>query len=180
MRPHAGLAATLAVLAAGGCGGGERLEGDLPSAPARVVLTSPVFATGQPLPDVYTCDGEDSSPPLSWSEVPAAARELALVVDDRDAGGFVHWAIWGIAPDTESLEAGEVPAGALQGKNTFGHERWDGPCPPKGDGPHRYEFTLYALSAPLGLKAGASPEAVSDALASKALGRGRLVGTFDR
>ena len=180
MRRPAGFAAALAVLALAGCGGGEKLDKGLPLTSGRLTLSSPGFAAGGPIPERYTCSGQGSSPPLAWTTVPKGTREEALVVIDLDAGRFVHWSIWGIAPRVTSLAAGRVPPGAIQGENTFGHDRWDGPCPPKDDKPHRYEFTLYALSAPLGLKAGASPGDVRSALGSKALASGRLVGTFGR
>lgn len=170
----------LALLALAGCGGGEKLDKGLPATSARLTLTSAAFADGQPIPRQYTCSGQGDSPPLAWSAVPKGTREEALVVIDLDAGRFVHWSMWGIPPRVTALESGAVPPGAIQGENTFGHDRWDGPCPPEGDDAHRYEFTLYALSAPLGLKAGASPGAVRGALGSKALASGRLVGTFAR
>jgi Raf kinase inhibitor-like YbhB/YbcL family protein len=169
----------LALLALAGCGG-EKLDKDLPKTTTRLALSSPAFAANAPIPKAHSCDGANSSPPLRWTAVPSGTREEAVVVIDLDADRFVHWTIWGIPASVRALATGQVPAGAIQGENTFKHDRWDGPCPPKGDGPHRYEFTLYALSAPLGLKAGASPGDVSGALGSKALASGRLVATFDR
>jgi phosphatidylethanolamine-binding protein (PEBP) family uncharacterized protein len=148
-----------------GCGGGEKAAEPPPSAPAAMALRSSAFADGATIPVRYTCDGAGGSPPLSWSGVPKRARELTLLVEDPDAGRFVHWIVLGIAPSTTQLEAGRD---------------WTPPCPPKGDAPHRYDFALYATDAPLGLAKDASADDVSKALDDHAIARGLLTGRFGR
>jgi Raf kinase inhibitor-like YbhB/YbcL family protein len=164
------------------CGGGETVSGPPPSAPARIALESPAFTAGATIPRRYTCAGAGVSPPLRWHGVPARARALALLVEDPDAPGatFVHWTLYGLSPGLRSLRAGAVPAGARQGASSAGDTGWTPPCPPHGDPPHRYVFTLYALSAPLRLAAGADPGRVRTAVARAAVARGELVGRVQR
>jgi Raf kinase inhibitor-like YbhB/YbcL family protein len=117
-----------------------------------------------------------------WSSVPAKARELALLVEDPDAPGgtFVHWTAWGIPPKVTQIPPG-VPTGNIQqGKNSFGKTGYGGPCPPKGDSPHRYVFTLYALSTTLPLGEGASPSDVTKAIGDIAIAKGTLTGKYGR
>ncbi len=148
-------------------------------------LTSPAFATGQPIPAVHGCDGADASPPLAWRDVPDAAQALALIVDDLDAprGSWLHWAIWNLPPRPDRLAGGvppdEEPAGrARQGVNDFGKPGWGGPCPPSGT--HRYVFRLYALDAPLALAAGAARAELEAALQGHVLAQAELIGTYRR
>lgn len=145
-----------------------------------IQLTSAAFAEGGTIPRRYTCDGEDRPPPLTWSGLPEGTVELALVVDDPDAprGTFVHWVVWGLDPAAGGLVEGEVRA--RQGRNGFGNQGYGGPCPPKGDEPHRYVFTLFAVSQPLSLEAGASADDLKRAVADKLLAQGRLVGRYGR
>jgi Raf kinase inhibitor-like YbhB/YbcL family protein len=163
-----------------GCGGGDGAKGPLPEAPATLRLESPAFADGAEIPRRFSCDGDDVSPPLTWRDVPSATRELALVVEDPDADRFVHWTVLDIPSRTRSLETGQIPAGAVETKNSFGKPGWGGPCPPEGDDPHRYVFALYALRRQLGLGAGASADEIRDALAEAAIARGTLTGRFGR
>jgi Raf kinase inhibitor-like YbhB/YbcL family protein len=115
---------------------------------AEFSLTSTAFAVGGTIPRRHTCDGEDRSPPLSWSAPPAGTGSLALILDDPDAPGgrFIHWLVWGITPDTGGLGEGE--AAPTQGRNDFGTAGYRGPCPPRGHGPHRYRFRLHAVGGP--------------------------------
>lgn len=111
-------------------------------------VTSRAFADGADIPVRYTCDGDDLSPPLSWTEVPNGTRSLALVMDDPDAprGTFTHWVLYDLPDDLRELGEGVVPG--TEGRNSFGRTGYGGPCPPPGDAPHRYRFTLYALDIP--------------------------------
>lgn len=93
----------------------------------------------------FTCDGEGRSPLLIWSAPPAGTVELALLVTDDDAAGFVHWAVAGIAPTAGEVGEGGQITGALEGVNDFGDPGWGGPCPPAG-APHTYRFALYAFA----------------------------------
>jgi Raf kinase inhibitor-like YbhB/YbcL family protein len=171
----------LALLAAG-CGGGDTVEGPAPIAPVQIRLSSPGFAAGAMIPRRYTCDGDDTSPPLVWTKPPKAARELALLMEDPDApnGTFVHWTVYGIAPRTVLIDVNEPPADAEEGENSFGKRGYSGPCPPEGDKPHRYVFTIYALRSALKLAPGAKPADVRSAIAERAIARGQLVGRFKR
>jgi len=170
MRCFAALA--LAGLTLAACGGGEKPSKGLPAAPDTITITSD-FADGATLPKRYTCKGAGTKPPLTWSGVPAGARELVLVVEDPDAEHFVHWTVLGMKPAQT-----RVPAGATETENSFGKRGWGAACPPNGDDPHHYVFALYAVDAPLGLGADASPDEVRSALEQHALARGELVGLF--
>ena len=160
-----------------GCGGGDTVEGPAPSAPDRLQLSSPAFKDDAALPKRFSCDGDDSPPPLRWTQPPPQTRSLALTVEDPDAPGgtFVHWTVYGI-----DAAAREVPADAREGENSFGKQGYGGPCPPKGDKAHRYVFTVYALKTEPSLAAGASPEEVRKAVAETAIAQGRLTGRFKR
>jgi Raf kinase inhibitor-like YbhB/YbcL family protein len=169
------------VLALAGCGGGGDTPSEsLPKAPASITLASPAFRNGHTIPARYTCSGKDVSPPLRFWDVPAAAQELELLVEDPDAGRFVHWSLLRIPATIHFIAEGEPPAGTVQTENGFGDRRWGGPCPPEGKGPHRYVFALYATDAPLGLDSGASPDEIRSAIAKHALAGGRLTGRFSR
>jgi hypothetical protein len=143
-------------------------------------LLSPAFEPGQPIPRKFTCEGEDVSPPLTWSGVPEGTVSLALVVDDPDTprGTFVHWLAWGIDPAAGGLGEGEVPP--FEGRNDFDAEGWRGPCPPPGHGPHRYFFRLHALERELELPGGARKGEAERALEGRALAVAELVGTYER
>jgi len=110
-------------------------------------LESRSFPDEEMIPRLYTCDGEDRSPHLTWSEVPQGTKSFALSVIDPDApgGDFIHWLIINIPTETRQIEEGEVPPGAEQIRNDFGKRDYGGPCPPSGV--HRYFFTVYALKA---------------------------------
>jgi phosphatidylethanolamine-binding protein (PEBP) family uncharacterized protein len=99
-------------------------------APEVIQLTSTAFPEGGTIPPKYTCDGENVSPALQWTGVPAGTTELVLDVIDPDARGFVHWHKTGIAGSATVLAEGS--------------DGWKGPCPPKGSTPHHYVFTLTA------------------------------------
>jgi Raf kinase inhibitor-like YbhB/YbcL family protein len=181
VRPQVVLAPVLAVLIAA-CGGGDTVEGPPPAAPDEIRLTSPAFEDGGTIPRRFTCDGDDVSPPLAWSGVPSGARSLSLLVEDPDApsGTFVHWTVYGLAQDITRLEADRLPDDAREGESSFGDDGYRGPCPPEGDEPHRYVFTIYALRAAPDLDPGAAPEAVRDAIAEGAIARGQLTGRYGR
>jgi Raf kinase inhibitor-like YbhB/YbcL family protein len=172
-----GLAAVLAALA--GCGG-DKPSAPLPQAPRSIALSSPAFAAGAAIPGRFTCAGAGESPPLDWSGVPDGAQELALLVEDPDADRFVHWTVLAIPPGDTGAPQGRPPRGGVETENSFGDKGWGGPCPPPGDEPHRYVFTVYALDAPLGLGADAKPDAVRAAIAAHALARGTLTARFGR
>jgi hypothetical protein len=143
-------------------------------------LESSAFQHARSIPDRYTCEGEDLSPPLRWANVPEGTRALALVVDDPDApsGVFTHWVAWGLDPAAGGLGEGESAPG--EGKNDFGTTGYRGPCPPPGHGRHRYVFRLYALDAELELGAGAAKGELERALEGHVLTMAELVGSYER
>jgi len=119
-----------------------------------MMITSTAFKNGERIPVKYTADGENVSPPLQWTGVPEETIRLALICHDPDApreGGFTHWVLYGLQPNVSGLpenmpkttSGGDVPC--LQGFNSAGKPGYMGPSPPPGK-PHRYQFTLYALS----------------------------------
>ena len=135
-----------------------------------LLLASPAFAQGGPIPSEYTCDGADISPPLRWSGVPSGTGSLVLVVEDPDAasGLFRHRAAVDIPPGVGGLSAGYVrsrpAAGLREARNDFGADDYGGPCPPRSAGTHHYHFRLLAISRPsLDLAASATAEQVVEA-----------------
>ena len=149
-------------------------------------LTSTAFTEGAAIPAKYTCDATNASPPLKWSGVPAAAKSLALIVDDPDApsGTWVHWVLYDLPAAASELAEDEpksqyIAAGAKQGLNDFRHLGYGGPCPPHGK-PHRYFFKLYALGTLLDLKPGLTKKDIERAMEKHILAQGQLIGTYQR
>jgi Raf kinase inhibitor-like YbhB/YbcL family protein len=147
---------------------------------AEFMLASGAFTHGRPIPARHTCEGEDLSPPLAWSDTPAGARSLALITDDPDAPGetFTHWIAWGLDPEAAGLAEGE-PA-PVEGRNDFGAVGYRGPCPPPGHGRHRYVFRLFALGAELELGPRAARQELDQAIATHAIAVAELMGTYER
>jgi Raf kinase inhibitor-like YbhB/YbcL family protein len=144
-------------------------------------LSSPDFGEGQAIPRRYACDGDDASPPLAWSGAPGAAVALALVMDDPDAGGFVHWVVFDMtASASGSLPTGwsKSPDASPQGTNGFGRVGYGGPCPPGGT--HHYDFRLLALGQELALSGSPTARQMLDAAAGHIVGEARLTGTYKR
>ena len=154
--------------------------------PMTLQLTSSAFGEGQTIPAKHTGDGQDTSPPLAWSNPPAGTTSFALICDDPDAprGTWVHWVLFNLPGDLHELKEG-VPAegtlgnGARQGKNDFGNLGYGGPAPPRGK-PHRYFFKLYALDTKLDLPAGATKNQLLAAMKGHALAEGQLMGKYQR
>ncbi len=151
-----------------------------------LLLESDAFQAGETIPQPYTCDGDDVSPALRWSEPPAGTQSLALIFDDVDAPGrtWVHWVLFNIPASTRTLPEGIADDATVTGVGVHGSNSWKalgygGPCPPKGS-PHRYTFRLYALDAMLDLAAGASRAELDEAMEGHILGQGKLVGLFGR
>jgi Raf kinase inhibitor-like YbhB/YbcL family protein len=144
-------------------------------------LTSPSFEEGGRIPREHTCDGDDAPPELLWSGVPSGVVELALTCEDPDAPGgtFVHWVVWGIDPSSGRIGADDGP-GIRHGRNGFGNSGYGGPCPPPGHGPHRYEFTLYALDQSIELEPGSTIEQLRSAIDGHVRATATLMGTYER
>jgi hypothetical protein len=143
-------------------------------------LTSSEFTEGGAIPRRFTCDGDDVSPPLEWSGAPSDTAALALIMDDPDARGFIHW----VAFDIPASASGSLPTGwssaaeSPQGTNSFGRIGYGGPCPPSGT--HRYVFRLLALDAELQLSGSPKAQDVLDAADAHVLGDASLTGTYRR
>jgi len=151
---------------------------------AALTLTSSAFGGGDAIPSTYTCDGDDISPPLSWEGVPSEAVSLALIVDDPDAPGdvWVHWVVYNIPAATAELpEAASpdgLPAGAMEGLNSWGEAGYGGPCPPEGS--HRYFFKLYALDVELEGLVGPAKAEVEAAMQDHIVAAAELMGTYEK
>ena len=148
-------------------------------------LTSTAFAPGEPIPQKYTCDGEDISPPLQWSDPPQGTQSFALIADDPDAplGTWVHWVLYNLPAETRALPEAvppqaELPDGSRHGQNSWRRLDYGGPCPPSGT--HRYFFKLYALDTVLDLKAGANKKQVLKAMEGHILAQTELMGVYSR
>jgi Raf kinase inhibitor-like YbhB/YbcL family protein len=151
-----------------------------------IVLKSTAFEDGRPIPRKYTGDGDDGSPPLTWSGVPDAAKSQALICEDPDAprGTWTHWILFNLPAETRELPEGvaakeTLPDGSMQGTNDFRKTGYGGPAPPPGK-PHRYHFKLYALDAPPQVKAGATRQQLLTAMEGHILAQGSLMGTYGR
>ena len=149
------------------------------------VLTSTAFRQGESIPERYSCDGEDISPALQWTDPPAGTQSLALVLDDPDAprGTWVHWVLFNLPAAARGLpegvsDAAEQPDGGRHGKNSWGQSGYGGPCPPGGT--HRYFFKLYALDQVLELGALASKAELKAAMQGHILAQAELMGTYSR
>ena len=148
-------------------------------------LTSTAFGAGDPIPRKYTCDGDDTSPPLQWGDPPQGTRTLALIADDPDApmGTWVHWVLFNLPASTRALAEGvpadgDLPDGSRHGQNGWRRLGYGGPCPPGGT--HRYFFKLYALDAQLDLAVGASKEGLLQAMEGHVLATTETMGLYTR
>jgi Raf kinase inhibitor-like YbhB/YbcL family protein len=142
---------------------------------------------GELIPVELTCDGNNRSPEIKIEDPPSGTRSLALIMEDPDApvGLFVHWVLINISPETTQIKGGleksiRTKEGSVQGKNDFGKIGYDGPCPPRGHGYHRYYFKLYALSSALSVTETVTREKVVRAMEGKVLGQAELMGRYKR
>lgn len=156
---------------------------------AELMMSSAAFEAYEPIPREYTCDGADSSPPLRWEGQPARVESYVVICDDPDAPGgtWVHWVIYNIPGSATELPENIAPVdtlvdptGAEQGVNDFQKVGYGGPCPPRGHGPHRYHFRLYALDTRLQLPPRATKPEVLAQMRGHVLARTELVGTYER
>ena len=149
-------------------------------------LTSSAFQPGANIPKQFTCEGNDTSPQLAWSDVPSGTKSLALIVHDPDApraGGFYHWVVYNIPASANGIpentpKQSELSGGGTQGRNDFGKSGYGGPCPPSGT--HRYFFRLYALDTDLKLNSGATAKDVVKAIQGHILGQAELMGKYQK
>jgi Raf kinase inhibitor-like YbhB/YbcL family protein len=152
-------------------------------------LNSTAFRPGAGIPAIHTCDGSNISPPLSWSGVPAAARSLALIIEDPDAPDpaapqriWVHWVLYNIPSDASGLPEGvqqkDLPQGARHGLNDWQNSGYGGPCPPVGR--HRYVHKLFALDAVLPDLGAPSKAQLEQAMQGHIIEQAELVGLYQR
>ncbi len=149
-------------------------------------LTSSAFPNGSDIAAKYTCQGEDVSPELSWTEPPKGTQSFALIVNDPDApvGDWTHWVLYDVPATARRLDEGvarssQLSDGSRQGMNDFRRVGYGGPCPPPGK-PHRYFFRLYALDRKLDVAAGVPRGAVESAMKGHVLGQAELMGRYQR
>jgi Raf kinase inhibitor-like YbhB/YbcL family protein len=150
-----------------------------------IEVKSTAFTDGGMIPKLYTCQGKDISPPLSWTGVPAEAKSLALIMDDPDAprGTWVHWVVYNIPPDSKGLDenvprGASLSNGAKQGKNSWPKSGYGGPCPPSGT--HRYYFKVYALDIVLPQQSEGTKADILKAMKGHILAEGQLMGTYSK
>lgn len=148
-----------------------------------LTVKSSAFAHEGSIPARFTCDGDDTSPPLEWSGAPASAQSYALVVDDPDApnGLFVHWVAWNISATklAESVaKQASLESGMRQGLNSWSKSGYGGPCPPSGT--HRYFFKVYALDRTLDLAPKTDAKALEKAISGHVVAQGELMGRYTR
>lgn len=150
-------------------------------------ISSPAFDAEQSIPTRYTCDGRDVSPPLSWSDIPAQAKSLALIVDDPDAPDpaaprmiWVHWVLYNLPVTStglaEAVTAAALPDGTREGLNDWKRTGYGGPCPPIGR--HRYYFRLYALDTELADLHHPTKPVLLKAMAGHVLAEAELMATY--
>lgn len=140
-------------------------------------LRSTAFVDGAAMPEQLTCSGAGVSPDLSWTGTPGDGKGFAIVVRDRDAGGFVHWIVTEIDPTVQGIGEGGVPEGTVEGPNDAGTVGWLPPCPPAGSGTHTYEVTLLALPGVVAVPPDATAQQVAALLEASASERAVLTGT---
>jgi Raf kinase inhibitor-like YbhB/YbcL family protein len=155
-----------------------------------IVVTSPTFEDGEPLPLRYTGDGEGISPPLQWAGVPDGAAEVVVLIEDADSptpSPLVHAIVWGLPPEDGGLEEGAMPVEVTvqrppaMGVNSYLRIGYLPLDPPPGHGPHRYAFQVFALSAPLMIEFDAPGRTeLVEALRLSAVAKGMLIGTYER
>ena len=154
-----------------------------------LTLHSPAFEPQGSIPTKHTCDGDDISPALRWSGVPAGAKSLALIVDDPDAPDpkapkrvYAHWLLYDIPPSATGLPEGvksdALPRGTREGSNDWHRTGYGGPCPPIGR--HRYFFKLFALDRVLGDIGAPSKKDLEAAISGHVIGSAELIGTYER
>ncbi len=178
------LALALLVPRRTGCSPTSAVEGR--PAAQGLEIQAPAFRAGGEIPTKFTCQGDDISPALTWTEPPAGTRSFVLIMDDPDApaGTWVHWVVYDLPANQRGLHEAvpkddHLREGGTQGRNDFEKIGYGGPCPPPGK-PHRYFFKLYALDAWLRLPPGATKREVERAMEGHILARGQLIGRYRR
>jgi Raf kinase inhibitor-like YbhB/YbcL family protein len=191
MNPLMKLPVAIVLLGCVMAAGGADEKQNQPEKTMNLQVTSPAFAAGQPIPQKFTCQGQDISPELKWTNTPANTKSFALIADDPDAPDprapkmtWVHWVLYDLPATTTMLaenvaKTPTLPDGAKQGITDFKRVGYGGPCPPSG-GAHRYFFKLYALDTMPGLQPGVTKKELLKAMEGHILVEGQLMGTYQR
>lgn len=160
-------------------------DNNTPPPPQPFKLTSTAFDSAGIIPIKYTCNGEDISPPLSWSNPPNGTASFVLVVSDPDApsGTFIHWIVFNIPPATISIKEkasqnATLPGTSLEGTHSNNFTNYMGPCPPSST--HRYYFTLSALDIVLSLSSGVKIDQLNTAMNNHILEQVQLMGKYSQ
>lgn len=184
-RPHRFVPALALVALSIACRG-QALVSSGGGAPMNLQVKSPDFTSGGMIPKQFTCDGEDLSPALEWSEPPSGTQSFALIADDPDApvGTWVHWVAFNLPASLRSLPRAvpkkeQLADGTRHGQNDFGRTGYGGPCPPPGKA-HRYFFKIYALDTKLNLPSSATKKEVERAMQNHVLAQGEYMGRYSR
>jgi Raf kinase inhibitor-like YbhB/YbcL family protein len=154
-----------------------------------LTLKSPDFVHLGEIPKIFTCQGDDISPALSWSQLPQNTKSLVLIVDDPDAPDpaapkmtWVHWLLYNIPPTVteipKAVAVSDLPIATLQGKNDWKKTGYGGPCPPIGR--HRYFHKLYALDIELPDLHHPNKTELEKAMAGHIIGQAELIGTYQK
>ena len=164
-------------------------SGDFANVPASIAVTSPAFDDGAPIPERFTADGARLSPPLAWANVPSGTESIVLLIEDADSptpAPLVHGIAWSLAGAdgdlTEGMLKSEGSVGwpLALGRNSFLKAEYLPPDPPSGHGPHRYAFQIFALDRTLSLDGEPGRGALIEAMKTHVIGKGRLIGTYER
>jgi Raf kinase inhibitor-like YbhB/YbcL family protein len=150
-------------------------------------ITSPAFEESAGIPTIYTCEGQDISPELNWTDVPEKAKSLALIVDDPDAPSpdapkmvWIHWVLFNIPPDTkglkEAIRDNELPKDTKIGINSWQKQSYGGPCPPIGR--HRYYHKLFALDTTLEDLDNLTADELLAVMKDHIIDKATLIGTY--
>jgi len=152
-------------------------------------ITSTAFKANDPLPVQFVhthCGGQNQIPPLMWSQLPANTKSIAIIVDDPEghdehSNPWIHWIVANLPPTLDKIDnqTNLTELKALQGKNSWGNNQYEGACPPRGNGIHHYQFTVYALDTMLNLDDSATVEKFYDAMQGHVLASGQLVGVYE-
>ncbi len=154
-----------------------------------LAIQSKAFSNNGKIPETYTCEAKDISPPLSWSGIPEGTKSLVLIVDDPDAPDpaapkmtYVHWVLYNLPPESNGLprnvSKSNLPAGTLEGINDWKKAGYGGPCPPIGS--HRYFFKLYALDTKLPNLSPGTKAQLEEAMKGHVLEQATLIGTYQK
>lgn len=151
---------------------------------AKLSVFSSSFLDGSEIPPLYTGDGDDVSPHLTWAGLPKATKSIVVSVDDPDAprGVWNHWYVYNIPPSVNHLAEGissnrNLPSGSVEALNDFDKHTYGGPCPPRGT--HRYIFRVRALDIKID-NPNLSRTAAERLLSGHVIGEGHLTGHYSR